>query len=365
MRHFSTRLALFAGSVSLALSGVAPAMAQDDSGPPLLDPADTGYTVKIGFPSGSRTDPASSPADIWAQHLGLFDEAFGAADIQLEWEPFLGAGPAINEALIAGSLDIANYADTAGILGRTAGADTSLVAIDNPLTEVWLVVPANSDIQTVADLEGRSVATIKATLPHRFLLTVLEANGLSVDDIEFINMSLPDSEAALDAGQIDAAVTLGNGAPRLFDRGYRPIASTVEYPDAAGISVFAATNPFLAAHPSFFPVYLAIRDQAVAWAVSEPRGGLPGPRRCPAADPGTGEGPAADVRLHVRHQPGDPRAHPEHRRLPCGPGPRARAARPRGVGERRDRGDRDGVIARGGAPRTLARGAETHAAGGM
>ena len=270
MRHFSTRLALFAGSVSLALSGVAPAMAQGDSGPPLLDPADTGYTVRIGFPSGSRTDPASSPADIWAQHLGLFDEAFGAADIQLEWEPFLGAGPAINEALIAGSLDIANYADTAGILGRTAGADTSLVAIDNPLTEVWLVVPADSDIQTVADLEGRSVATIKATLPHRFLLTVLEANGLSVDDIEFINMSLPDSEAALDAGQIDAAVTLGNGAPRLFDRGYRPIASTVEYPDAAGISVFAATNPFLAAHPSFFPVYLAIRDQAVAWAAANP-----------------------------------------------------------------------------------------------
>jgi hypothetical protein len=62
------------------------------------------------------------------------------AEVTLDWEPFLGAGPAINEALIAGSLDVANYADTAGILGRTAGADTSLVAIHDPLIAAWLVV---------------------------------------------------------------------------------------------------------------------------------------------------------------------------------------------------------------------------------
>ena len=39
---------------------------------------------------------------------------------------------------------------------------------------------------------------------------------------------------------------------------------------SAGIGVFAATNPFLAAHPSFFPVYLAARARALAWANANP-----------------------------------------------------------------------------------------------
>jgi ABC-type nitrate/sulfonate/bicarbonate transport system substrate-binding protein len=272
MKTRTPRLALLAGSALLATTLAAPVLAQDAStGPtPTLDPADTGYTVRIGFPSGNREATASSPADIWAQHLGLVDEVFGAAGVTLDYEPFLGAGPAINEALIGGSLDIAAYADTAGVLGKTAGADTTLVAIDDSNTGAWLVVPEESPIQAVADLKGRSVATIKATFPHRFLLTVLAANGLTQDDIVFQNLSLPDSEAALDARQIDAAVTLGNGAPRLLERGYRAIASIEDVPEAAGLGVFAATNPFLAAHPTFFPVYLATRDRAIAWAEANP-----------------------------------------------------------------------------------------------
>jgi len=263
-----TRLGLAAG-LSMALMVMAgPAAAQEPS--PQLDPADTGYTVRIGFPAGDRDARASSPPDIWAQHLGLFDAAFGPAGITLVFEPFLGAGPAINEALIGGSLDIAQYADTAGVLGRTAGADTSLVAIDQPTTAAWIAVKEGSDITTVADLAGRRVATIKATFPHRFLLAVLEANGLTPDDIEFNNLSIPDSEAAIESDQLDAIVTLGGNAPRLFARGYRAIASTDELPEAAGIGVLAATNPFLAAHPSFFPVFLAARDAAVAWAVANP-----------------------------------------------------------------------------------------------
>lgn len=268
MRRSASRLTMLALTAGLAVATTPTAWAQDQAAVP--DPADTGYTVRIGFPSGNREATASSPADIWAQHLGIFDEVFGPVGVTLQYEPFLGAGPAINEALIAGSLDVANYADTAGVLGKTAGADTSLVAIDDPFTPAWLVVPEASDIASVEDLRGRKVATIKATFPHRFLLSVLAANGLSEQDIEFINLSLPDSEVALDGGQIDAAVTLGPNAPRLLGRGYRPIATIEDVPEAAGVSVFAATNPFIAAHPSFFPAYLAARDRAVAWAKENP-----------------------------------------------------------------------------------------------
>ena len=38
-------------------------------------------------------------------------------------------------------------------------------------------------------------------------------------------------------------------------------------PEAAGISVFAATNAFIDAHPAFFPAYLQARAAAVEWAL--------------------------------------------------------------------------------------------------
>src|SRR3954451_5394343 len=78
MRTRIPRLAILAGTTLLAASLTTPALAQDASAAPTLDPADRGSTVRIGFPSGSRDATASSPADIWAQHLGLFDQVFGA-----------------------------------------------------------------------------------------------------------------------------------------------------------------------------------------------------------------------------------------------------------------------------------------------
>jgi sulfonate transport system substrate-binding protein len=260
MNHARRRLATLAGLAIAATLAAVPATAQSPA-------ADGGYTVRIGFPSGNREQIAGSAADVWAIKQGFFDETFKDAGITLENTPFLGAGPAINEALIGNSLDVAIYADTAGVLGRTAGADTSLVAIDQPFTPAWIVVKADSPIASVAELKGKTVGTIKATFPHRVLLAGLAANGLSEKDINFVNLSLPDSEVALDAGQVDAIVTLGINAERLFTKGtVKPVFATADLPETSGISVIVAQNAFLQQHPTFFPAYLAAREKAVAWA---------------------------------------------------------------------------------------------------
>ncbi|MFN8619938.1 MAG: ABC transporter substrate-binding protein [Chloroflexota bacterium] len=259
-RHPATLAGLTVVAALAAAAIAAPTLAQSPA-------ADGNYTVHFGFPSGNREQPAGSAADVWAIKQGYFDEAFKDAGITLDNAPFLGAGPAINEALIGNSLDVAIYADTAGVLGKTAGADTSLVAIDQPFTPAWLVVKSDSPITSVADLKGKTVGTIKATFPHRVLLSALAANGLTQDDINFVNLSLPDSEVALDAGQVDAIVTLGINAERLFTKGtVKPIFATADVPETAGISVIVAQNAFLDAHPGFFPAYLAARAKAVEWA---------------------------------------------------------------------------------------------------
>lgn len=64
---------------------------------------------------------------------------------------------------------------------------------------------ANSDIKTIADLKGKSVATEYGTIEHFFLLNALESAGLSESDINFVNLSISDSAPAYLSGSVEAA----------------------------------------------------------------------------------------------------------------------------------------------------------------
>ena len=62
-------------------------------------------------------------------------------------------------------------------------------------------------INSVADLKGKSVAVAELTPSHTFLLYLLEAGGLTVDDIRIQGVpSAIDAAAAFKSGNVDAAV---------------------------------------------------------------------------------------------------------------------------------------------------------------
>jgi NitT/TauT family transport system substrate-binding protein len=85
------------------------------------------------------------------------------------------------------------------------GIDFKIVLVnDNSYGADGLVV--NDNIKTVADLKGKKVATEVGPLEHMCLLKILEDNGMSVEDIEFVNMTINDAGPAFIAGSIDAAV---------------------------------------------------------------------------------------------------------------------------------------------------------------
>lgn len=229
--------------------------------------ADGNYTVRIGFPSSARDTRAPDGPDIWGVDKGFFDEEFKADGIKVEYTAFLGAAPAINEALAAGSLDMAYIADIGALIGKASGLKTSLLAMGNPNgASWWLVVSPSSKIQKVAELKSKKVATVKATAPHFYLLKAMEANGLQASDVELLNMTIPDSEQALRAGQIDATVTGSWFGVKLLGQGIRSIDSTKETPIGRGTGVIVATDSFIAAHPSFFPRYFKARQRAADWA---------------------------------------------------------------------------------------------------
>lgn len=114
---------------------------------------------------------------------------------------------------------------------------------DNSYGADGLVVHDN--IASIADLKGKSVATELGTLEHMFLLKILSDNGMTIDDINFVNMSINDAGPAFIAGSIDAAVL------------WEPTLSTAI--DAGGKLLYSTKS-----EPGLIPDTLAVNEKVLA-----------------------------------------------------------------------------------------------------
>ena len=69
-----------------------------------------------------------------------------------------------------------------------------------------LIVPKDSTIKTAQDLKGKRVVLNKGSNVHYLLLKVLEANHLTLNDIEVVYLPPADARAAFEKGAVDAWV---------------------------------------------------------------------------------------------------------------------------------------------------------------
>ncbi len=162
--------------------------------------------VNIGFVDTSGSAILLGSEGI-ARDKGYFEEEFNKIGVTANLVPMTGAGPAINEALASGSLDIGILGDVPAVNGKASGIDTTVIAFNGLSNTVVLLGNPDSNITSLKDLAGKKIATQKGAYMHRILQYILEEQGLSIDDIEFVNMPAQDALAALEAGSVDVAVT--------------------------------------------------------------------------------------------------------------------------------------------------------------
>ena len=68
-------------------------------------------------------------------------------------------------------------------------------------------IVATKDVQTVADLKGKSVATLRGSLQQFYLNVLLKEVGLSEADVAVVDLSAEDAAQAFLLQEVDAAVT--------------------------------------------------------------------------------------------------------------------------------------------------------------
>jgi ABC-type nitrate/sulfonate/bicarbonate transport system substrate-binding protein len=151
---------------------------------------------------GLLRNPVSGLIEV-ADKKGWFEEA----GVKLETSLFTGAaGPKVIQAMGGGSLDLSTVSATAAILAVANGAvPLKIVSIATDPAPLFMLLSAPG-IASVEDLKGKGVSAPKGTGLQYFLARALKKHGMSLEDVDYVNLGAADAQSAFLAGQVDAVV---------------------------------------------------------------------------------------------------------------------------------------------------------------
>ena len=150
-----------------------------------------------------------------------------------------------------------------------AGVDLlQVIAVDDSNGADGIV--GTADIQSVNDLAGKKVGVKVGATSYVFLLSVLKDAGMTVDDIQVVDMNPGEAGTAFVAGQLDAAVTWEPFLSKATQRegGHVVISSA----DAPGLIVDSLTirRDWVEAHPEAVTALIQAYNQAYEFWKSNP-----------------------------------------------------------------------------------------------
>ena len=194
---------------------------------------------------------------------GFLEEEFGD---EYEFELYTFAnGPASTEAFVSGQIDLAQYGDVPAVQAFANGTDVRIIS------SLWvsdsaynILAGKESGIETIEDLEGKTIGFSAGTNPHKFLLQVLEAAGLTENNVTLVNLSTADSQAAFLSGDVDAIMSDSTTAVKFIEENQaKVLVDNHDYDIAA--TFILAKNDFAQENPETVSRILKVFDKTNNW----------------------------------------------------------------------------------------------------
>ncbi|MBO4999054.1 MAG: NrtA/SsuA/CpmA family ABC transporter substrate-binding protein [Eubacterium sp.] len=192
------------------------------------------------------TAPLNVPTII-EKEKGIFASTFEDMGIDVEYAE-LTSGADQTQALASGDVQVL-YAVGASsvILSAANGADIKVLNMYSRSPKAFCLYSRDESITSPEALRGKTVAGPAGTNLHELLVSYLATANMTIDDVNYVNMSIPDAKAALDGGSIDAALVAGATAYQAKQQGYHLIADGEGLIDA--IIAVAVTDEFYNKYP--------------------------------------------------------------------------------------------------------------------
>ncbi|MCC3301109.1 aliphatic sulfonate ABC transporter substrate-binding protein [Arthrobacter sp. zg-Y895] len=255
-RRTPRMLAAVAAAAALALTGCV--AGEDTTGASAVEEADGG-TLTLDFAT-------YNPLSLIIKDQGWLEDALADDGVAVEWVQSAGSNKA-NENLRSGAIDVGSTAGSAALLNRANGSPIKVIDVFSQPEWSALVVGPDSDISSVADLAGKSVAATKGTDPYFFLVQALDEAGLSLSDITVEQLQHADGRAALENGSVDAWAGLDPIMAGAEQNGSRLAYRNLDF-NTYGL--LAANESFLSEDPEQAQAVVNAYEKARAWAAANP-----------------------------------------------------------------------------------------------
>lgn len=219
------------------------------------------------------TSPLNVPS-IAGKRLGTFEKTFG--DVSYAE---LTTGPEQTAALASGDVQVLfGVGATSVILAAAGGADVAILDMYSRSPEAFSLITGANGPTTPADLVGKTIGGPKGTILHELLVAYLATGGYGPDDVTFVDMKIPEAQAALAGGSIDVALLAGPAASQMLADGYTEVTNGKGLVGASIVVAttrkFAEEHPgaveaFRAAHRSVLDYMAAHEDEVLGMAADE------------------------------------------------------------------------------------------------
>ncbi|WP_018663877.1 sulfonate ABC transporter substrate-binding protein [Heyndrickxia acidiproducens] len=217
----------------------------------------SGQVIRIGY---QKNGPL-----LILKERGNLEKRLKPLGITVKWHEFQ-SGPALLESLNAGNIDFGRTGDSPPIFAQASGSTLKYVAAGKTKYKgSAILVKKNSPIQSIKDLNGKTIGFAKGSSSHYFIVKALDKYGIAFKDIKPAYLQPGDGRVAFEQGKIDAWVV------------WDPFTADAEISDDARMltngkgyttdrDFFLATSDFLQKHEDIVQIVLEEVQHSSTWA---------------------------------------------------------------------------------------------------
>ncbi|MBO7335657.1 MAG: NrtA/SsuA/CpmA family ABC transporter substrate-binding protein [Lachnospiraceae bacterium] len=203
-----------------------------------------------------------------AYQLGLFEQEFGPDGIEIELTYF-SSGPPAREAMAAGEIDFSTLGDLPALSGYAGGVDYRVISTDSVSDTIGgILVKADSDIKSLNDLNGKTIAVGIGTTQQKIFLQMIASVGLSENEVSEANISGSTALASIETGDVDGWFTYEPNIYRNVDSGaLRLLEKMNGYPS---VMYVLGMQSFISEHPNITARFLQVLQRATEYLAAHP-----------------------------------------------------------------------------------------------
>ncbi|MGO1561571.1 ABC-type nitrate/sulfonate/bicarbonate transport systems periplasmic components-like protein [Actinomycetales bacterium JB111] len=219
--------------------------------------------------------PAADVAPVYlAIEQGFFEDEGLDVSVQM-----LDSGAAATAAVVSGDVNIGFSNPASVVIARSQNLPVTIVAPASAAGDTpedaysGVLVQADSDIEDITDLEGRTVAVnalgniLEITLRH-----ALDDAGVDSSTVELVEIPFPEMPATLEAGHVDAIFEVEPFVTQTVQTGTARVVATPYELTAPALTgaVYFSNEQFLGENAEDAAAFRRAMEQSVAYADEHP-----------------------------------------------------------------------------------------------